>query len=134
MKDLIDRFEAAVRANGPRTCDDATAKEYEESRKALADYLAETHGMRNDPEAFLVTKLDGTDRRIVDAAKYDPREPRHWTTEVARLNHIVTPLTPARRTVAPVEVYRIIKDVTIDKENVAFWSRRIAKSLSTPEE
>jgi len=35
------------------------------------------------------------------------------------------------RTVAPVEVYRIIKDVVIDKENASFWSRRIASALSS---
>lgn len=35
------------------------------------------------------------------------------------------------RTVAPVEVYQIIKDVVIDKENASFWSRRIATALSS---
>jgi hypothetical protein len=34
------------------------------------------------------------------------------------------------RMVAPVEVYKIIKDVVIDKENVSAWSRRIAAALS----
>ena len=55
--------------------------------------------------------------------------------EAAKRSALVasTPSAPDAntRTVAPVEVYQIIKDVVIDKENVSAWSRRIAAALSS---
>lgn len=56
--------------------------------------------------------------------------------EIDRLTAALEKATPPPsshlrgRIVAPVEVYRIIKDVVIDKDNVAVWSRRIAAALS----
>ena len=46
------------------------------------------------PEAFRVTKLDGSDRRIIDAAIYDPRLAKFWINAEAQADHLVTPLYP----------------------------------------
>lgn len=46
------------------------------------------------PDAFVVSKLDGSDRRIVDAHKYDPRNTDFWISEKAQADHLVIPLYP----------------------------------------
>lgn len=50
------------------------------------------------PEAFMVTKLDGTDRRIIDAAVYDPRSAKFWINAEAQVAHLVIPLIPTPAT------------------------------------
>lgn len=62
MKSLIQRFEDAVKANGYRTCSDATRREYEEAKKALEAALTAAPASAAEPvvESLLEkSKQDG---------------------------------------------------------------------------
>ena len=50
---------------------------------------------KGEPEAFMTIHMNGEDRRIVDAAKYDPRKTEFWSSREAQWAHVVTPLYPA---------------------------------------
>lgn len=53
MKSLIQRFEDAVKANGYRTCSDATQQEYEAAKKALEAALTAAPASDTDDDAII---------------------------------------------------------------------------------
>ena len=50
---------------------------------------------KGEPEAFMTIHMNGEDRLIVDAAKYDPRKTDYWISPEVQWAHVVTPLYPA---------------------------------------
>lgn len=73
--------------------------------------LSRTGAVKGEPAAFLVERLAGSGygspRKIIDAAKYDPRRDEFWVGD-AKSQHLVTPLY-ALEPVAPEEALKLLQ-------------------------